>query len=118
MASIAIINRVNERAAFFISFGPEAKERRPSRLLQSRVMFHTMGLMKLNRAAGILALFLIIQLLAACSGASSNSSNSGPAAAAPNTDNSNSARTNVEELGILVNMPFETEETVWKEYPS
>jgi uncharacterized lipoprotein len=77
-----------------------------------------MGLMKLNRAAGILALFLIIQLLAACSGASSNSSNSGSTAAAPNTDNSNSARTNVEELGILVNMPFETEETVWKEYPS
>lgn len=30
-------------------------------------------------------------------------------------DNSNVAKTNAEELGVLINLPLETEEAVWKE---
>ena len=30
-------------------------------------------------------------------------------------ENANAAKTNAEELGVLVNLPFETEEAVWKE---
>ena len=68
------------------------------------------------RAAAILSFFLIIQLLAGCSSGTSNpansanASNSSPAA-------SNSAKTNVEELGVLINMPFEAEDVVWKDFP-
>ncbi len=73
--------------------------------------------MKFHKAAQILSLFLISQLLLACSNSSNTTTNSNPAAESQNTDTANSARTNVEELGVLVKMPFETEEAVWKEIP-
>ena len=74
--------------------------------------------MKNYRAAGILALFFISQLLIACGNSSSNSANSSNTASNRSSENVNSARTNVEELGLLINMPFETEEALWKEFPS
>ena len=32
--------------------------------------------------------------------------------------NANLARTDVEELGVRVNLPFETEDLVWREFPA
>jgi hypothetical protein len=64
----------------------------------------------------ILAFFLFASLSLACGGANTNanapvanSAANGPAA------NANSARTNVEELGLLINVPFQTDDVVWKE---
>jgi hypothetical protein len=55
-------------------------------------------------------------MLSSCGGvANSNAGNSGAAASNSANDNANATRTNAEELGLLVNMPFETEEIVWKE---
>src|SRR4051794_30849527 len=70
--------------------------------------------MKILRAAAILSLILVLQL--ACSSSYSNSANSA-SSANQKADNSNSARSNVEELGVLVNMPYETEDVVWKDFP-
>jgi hypothetical protein len=74
--------------------------------------------MKNYRAAGILALFFISQLLMACGNSSSNSANSANSEANQDSQSAGSARTNVEELGVLINMPFETEEALWKESPN
>lgn len=64
----------------------------------------------------ILALFLSAATLTACVGGSGNanlpastSTANGPAA------NANAAKTNVEELGLLVNVPYQPEDIVWKE---
>ncbi|HMT09661.1 MAG TPA: hypothetical protein PKA82_16805 [Pyrinomonadaceae bacterium] len=58
----------------------------------------------------------ILGLMSACGNSSGNNSNSSSADANPATKiNANSARTDVEELGVRVNLPFETEEAVWKE---
>ena len=71
--------------------------------------------MKTLRVAAILPLFLVIQLFIACTNSSSTTSNSGSSANNA-ADNSNSARSNVEELGVLINMPYEAEDVVWKDY--
>jgi hypothetical protein len=65
----------------------------------------------------IIALFFACTFLSACGGtADSNAANhSGAANANAAAVNANSARTNAEELGLLVNMPYETDEIVWKE---
>jgi len=65
----------------------------------------------------ILALFFACTLFSGCGGsANSNAENSGGTASSNSAnDNANSPKTNAEELGLLVNMPFETEEIVWKE---
>lgn len=67
----------------------------------------------------ILALFLSAASLSACGGGN-KSENAVPAANAANSaaENSNSARTNVEELGLLINVPYEAEDVVWKEAAS
>ena len=62
----------------------------------------------------ILAFFSVCALFTACGGpANSNVASNGPANAA--SDSANAAKTNVEELGLLINMPYEAEEVVWKE---
>ncbi|MEP6788819.1 MAG: hypothetical protein ABJB40_10340 [Acidobacteriota bacterium] len=65
----------------------------------------------------ILALFLSPVALSGCGGKSENAV---PAVNAANNvgENSNSARTNVEELGLLINVPYEAEDVVWKEASS
>lgn len=72
--------------------------------------------MKILRAGVILAPFLCAACLSACVGGNKNA-NTRPATATSNslTENANSAKTNVEELGLLVNVPYETEDIVWKE---
>ena len=54
--------------------------------------------------------------LLACGGGNKNA-NSVPPQTASNglVDNANSAKTNVEELGLLVNVPYEAQDIVWKE---
>lgn len=64
----------------------------------------------------ILALFLSTASLLACVGGNKNA-NVPPTTTASNSPgaNANSAKTNVEELGLFVNVPYETEDIVWKE---
>ena len=71
--------------------------------------------MNLVRAAVILSLFLTIQLLTACGDGGASNSTNNPANSS--TTASNSAKTNVEELGVLVSMPYEAEDVVWKDFP-
>ena len=60
-------------------------------------------------------MILSIGSIAGCTGGNRNA-NVPPAASASNTaENANTAKTNVEELGLLVNVPYETEDIVWNE---
>jgi hypothetical protein len=74
--------------------------------------------MKFDKAAYLLALILISQLLPGCGNSPNSSNASNVASDGTNSESANTSRTNVEELGVLIQMPFETEEAVWKEIPS
>jgi hypothetical protein len=50
--------------------------------------------------------------LAACGGAGNGNR---PANAAASAENANTTKTNVEELGMLANIPFEAEDIAWRE---
>lgn len=65
----------------------------------------------------ILALLFSVQMLNGCSGGVSNSNASATNAPASNTseNTANSAKDNVEELGLIIKLPFEPEESAWKE---
>src|SRR5262245_39586084 len=63
----------------------------------------------------IIALFFACTLFSACSGGANSNTANHVASNSNAAANANSARTNAEELGVLVNMPYETEESVWKE---
>ena len=68
------------------------------------------------RFTSILAFMACITLSTACVGDKKSTSNSSPSAAANRaSENANAAKTNVEELGVLVNVPYEAEDIVWKE---
>ena len=56
-------------------------------------------------------------LIASCGGPAKNADRR---TAAPNTaaENANAAKNNVEELGLLINIPYEAEDIVWKENAS
>jgi hypothetical protein len=64
----------------------------------------------------ILSLFCICIVFSGC-GTSESNTNGANETANKNTDTANAAKTNVEELGLLINMPYEAEEIVWKEDP-
>lgn len=65
------------------------------------------------RNALILALFAMALSASGCGG---NQANSNAAANANTTQaNSNSTKTNVEELGMMINVPYESEEVFWRE---
>ena len=67
----------------------------------------------------ILALLLSVASLLACVGGQGNATSPAATNASDRAvGNSNSARTNVEELGLLVKVPYATEDIVWKEYPA
>lgn len=70
--------------------------------------------MKMIRLA--LALFVFIAVLCAC-GKRGGNANAAPAAntAAVPGEGADTARTNVEELAVLVNVPYEPDDVVWKE---
>ena len=64
----------------------------------------------------ILALFLSAATLTACVDGTKNANAPGPSSPANNSAAiANSPNTNVEELGMLVNIPYQTEDIVWKE---
>lgn len=72
--------------------------------------------MKIFRTVVILALFLSLGVFSGCIG-SNIDSNTNSAVLNPTLENANSAKTNVEELQLLVNVPYEVEDEdiVWKE---
>jgi hypothetical protein len=64
----------------------------------------------------ILSLILAVLMLSGCGTAdSSNSAANDDNSAASNT---NSVKTNVEELGMIVNVPYESDECAFREFPS
>ena len=68
------------------------------------------------RFTSILAFIACITLSTACVGDKKSASNSNSAAAAGRaSENANTAKTNVEELGLLVNVPYKAEDIVWKQ---
>lgn len=72
--------------------------------------------MNFAKAALFLALFSAVQVFTGCGGGGANSNAAGANSAANDAANAgNTAKTNVEELGLLVAMPYETEEAVWRE---
>jgi hypothetical protein len=72
--------------------------------------------MKFAKAALILASILAVQTLTGCGGFGSDANANAANAASNDAANAgNTARTNVEELGLLVAMPYETEDAVWRE---
>ena len=67
----------------------------------------------MRKAAVILSLTFVVSVFAGCnSPAGTNSSN---VANANRPGDTSGAKTNVEELGVLVNVPYESEEAFWKE---
>jgi|tagenome__1003787_1003787.scaffolds.fasta_scaffold20511737_2 hypothetical protein len=65
----------------------------------------------------ILALVVSAISLTGC-GSSSVDSNSSVNANSQQIANSNTAKTNVEELGMLINVPYESDEVFWKDDPA
>jgi len=67
------------------------------------------------RTGVILALFLSLGAFCGC-GDSDNISNTATAVLNPTLENANSAKTNVEEIKLLINVPYqvEDEDIVWK----
>ncbi len=72
--------------------------------------------MKIFRTLVILALFLSLGAFSGCV-EGNNNSNTNSVVLNPTLENVNSAKTNVEELQLLVNIPYEVEDEdiVWKE---
>ena len=65
----------------------------------------------------ILALLLTTAILAGCSGGASNSNAANAEAQPAANSNTDAVKTNAEELGMLVNMNYESEEVYWKDDP-
>lgn len=67
------------------------------------------------RAVVILALIVCAATLAGCGGTSNSNVPGRQSPANSAVANANSAKTNAEELGLYVQIPFTTEDIVWKE---
>jgi hypothetical protein len=67
----------------------------------------------MKKVSVFLALTLVASALAGCSGAA-NTNTASNEAVVP-ADNTHKANTNVEELGVLINVPYESEEAFWKQ---
>jgi hypothetical protein len=72
--------------------------------------------MKSTGSGIILSLILAALTLAACG--TTDISNSAANVESSAASNSNSVKTNIEELGMLVNVPYESDECSFKEFPS
>ena len=68
----------------------------------------------MKKAAVSLALTFVVSTFAGCSSAD-NSNSSNMSATANSNVESNKTNTNVEELGVLVNVPYESEEASWRQ---
>jgi len=74
--------------------------------------------MRILKTGNILAFILSIQFLTGCAGSVSKNSNTEPIADSTNTNKQgNTANDNIEEFGIIVKLPVEPDEVVWKEKP-
>jgi hypothetical protein len=71
--------------------------------------------MKLVNSGVSLSLFLFLVIFTSCGGPALNSNSQNSSVANGAVDNSSASKSNVEELGMLVNVPYESEESVWKE---
>ncbi len=67
------------------------------------------------KTATILALFVSTTSFLACVDAGGNANSTRPANAPASAEKPNSLKTNAEELGLLVRVPYQTEDIVWKE---
>ncbi|MEP7214095.1 MAG: hypothetical protein ABI791_13530 [Acidobacteriota bacterium] len=67
----------------------------------------------MKRFSVFLALTFVVSTFAGCSG--SANTNTADNTAVVSADNANKANTNVEELGVLINVPYESEEAFWKQ---
>ncbi|MDM7923935.1 MAG: hypothetical protein QUS14_16695 [Pyrinomonadaceae bacterium] len=75
--------------------------------------------MPLKNFLAILSLFLTLQLATSCSGTAGNTNTA--IANGDANENSNAARSvndKPEELGMLITLPFEPTEAIWREYPN
>ena len=71
----------------------------------------------MNPAPKILVLLsIILSLTAACGGLDANS-NTKAVDASNSSQANNAAKTNVEELALLINVPYESDEVFWKDDP-
>ncbi len=72
--------------------------------------------MNFTKTAVILALFSAVLIPAGCGGTASNS-NSANTVANEAATNANLPKTSSEDLGMLIKMPFETEDVIWSGGP-
>ncbi len=74
--------------------------------------------MQISRLSAVVSFLLAIQILSGCSARTENS-NAANTAVTTNPSNASTAgpKDNVEELGMLVRLPFEPEEVAWEEKP-
>lgn len=70
------------------------------------------------RSGLILTLLLTAAILAGCSGSTSNSNAANVESQRSANANTDAVKTNAEELGMLVNMNYESEEVYWKDDPA
>lgn len=70
------------------------------------------------RSGLILTLLLTAAILAGCSGSTSNSNAANAESQRSASANTDAVKTNAEELGMLVNMNYESEEVYWKDDPA
>ena len=70
------------------------------------------------RSGLILALLFTAAILAGCSGSESNSNAANAEGQSAANSNADLVKTNAEELGMLVNMNYESEEVYWKDDPA
>jgi len=73
--------------------------------------------MKKSHLVSAITLITVIGWLCSCGGPARNM-NAGAAANSVPGETANTAKTNVEELSLLVNVPYETDDVVWKEDPA
>lgn len=78
----------------------------------------TIDRMSIIRFAAILALSSSAFLALSCGDPSNNGANTQNTAAQHSANvNANAAGTNVEELGVIINVPYEAEDVAWKQSP-
>ncbi len=86
--------------------------------LQKRRRYAYNCVMSSFRTAAFLSILTCVAILGSCTNDDSTTANSKSPAANQPSEKSNAAKTNVEELAVLVNIPYEAEDIVWKDDPN
>ncbi len=103
---------VQSRTIFASTLDPPKCELTYYKLQSRRYSAYNCGMLHI-RLTAILTLIALSAFAGACGGGEKRSGNSNTL---PNSNQARAtAKTNAEELGLLVNIPFETEDIVWKE---